>query len=352
MTGVTGAAGAAGTARHAPVGGSEGAREAVGEDDRPGQPLAISVVVPTYRRPDRLSRLLDALAAQTLAAERFEVIVVDDCSGDATAAVLSHRARTGLVRVRALTTASNGGPAMARNAGWRAALAPLVAFVDDDCVPVPGWLAAGLAAFDDPGVGVVQGRTAVPEGVDVTDLPTWCIWRDIDRAGPFFEACNIFYRREALAAAGGFDEAIGWWGEDTTAGWAVVEAGWAGGFAAGAVAVHDVERRGAWWMIRNGLHERNVVLLAARHPGYRRDAFWRPWASRRRDAAFVLAALGALTATRWRWAALVALPYLWSARPPLQQPGFVRTGLETVAVDAARTAGHLYGALRHRILVI
>lgn len=315
------------------------------------------MVVPTYRRPDRLSRLLDALAVQSLAAERFEVVVVDDCSGDRTGAVASAHARAGPLRLRGLATVANGGPAVARNVGWRAARAPLLAFIDDDCVPAPGWLEAGLTALGagprvGPPTGVVQGRTAVPDGVDVTDLPTWCIWRDVDRAGPFFEACNIFYRREALAAAGGFDEAIGWWGEDTTAGWSVVESGWGRAFAADAVAVHDVDHRGAWWMVRNGLHERNVVLLAARHPGYRREAFWRPWASRRRDAAFVLAVLGTVAAIRWRPAAVVALPYLWSARPPRRRPGFVRTGFETVAVDAARTTGHLYGALRHRILVL
>ena len=52
-----------------------------------------------------------------------------------------------------------GGPAAARNEGWRAAGAPLVAFTDDDCVATPVWLEEALrAAREEPGA-IVQGRT-------------------------------------------------------------------------------------------------------------------------------------------------------------------------------------------------
>ena len=44
------------------------------------QPLELSVIVPTYDRPDAIARFLDALVRQTLAPERFEVIIVDDGS--------------------------------------------------------------------------------------------------------------------------------------------------------------------------------------------------------------------------------------------------------------------------------
>jgi glycosyltransferase involved in cell wall biosynthesis len=313
----------------------------------------ICVVVPTYRRPDRLRRLLDALARQTLEADRWELIVVDDSSRDpAVDELLAELPALVSCDARALRTARNGGPALARNTGWRATRAPVVAFLDDDVVPSPGWLAAGLTAFDTPSVGVVQGHTCLPDGVDVHDLPPWSLWRDVEEPGPFFEACNIFYRRAALEQTAGFDEEMRWWGEDTTVGWQVVEAGWDRTFCDAARAVHDVEVRGPGWFVRNGWIEHHVVELAARHPGYRHEAFWQPWAFRKRDAAFVLAAVAAVAGLRWRPAWLGTLPYLWWGRPSIRNRPFLRLCVEVVAVDAARTAGHLLGAARHRILVI
>jgi glycosyltransferase involved in cell wall biosynthesis len=313
----------------------------------------ISVVIPTYRRPRGLKDIIDALAAQTLAADRFEVLVVDDCSGDETERVLKSLMDEAPFRLRSLRTPANGGPAVARNIGWQAAAAPLLAFIDDDCLPEPGWLHAGLVALqDNPRLGVLQGCTRAPSSVDIARLQGWYLWRVILQAGPFFEGCNIFYRREALAPVLGFDEEIGWWGEDTALGWKVVEAGWERGFAEDAVAVHDVEVRGWWWYLKNGYREGNVVRLAAEHPGYRAEAFWRPWAFRKEDAAFLWAVAGLLLAIRWRPAALVALPYLWWRRPSVRRPGFVRMCCQVVPVDAARAVGQLSGAVRHRILVV
>ncbi|MEQ1788540.1 MAG: hypothetical protein ABL966_15915, partial [Acidimicrobiales bacterium] len=92
--------------------------------------------------------------------------------------------------------------------------------------------------------------------------------------------------------------------------------------------------------------------LAARHPGYRAGAFWRPWAFRRNDALFALGLAGVALGP-WQPVALAAaLPYLWKARPSVRQPQFVRAGAEIVAVDAARFVGHVAGALRNRIIVV
>jgi cellulose synthase/poly-beta-1,6-N-acetylglucosamine synthase-like glycosyltransferase len=313
----------------------------------------IAVVVPTFRRPDRLRRLIEALSAQTLEPQRWEVVVVDDCSCDAAVDDVLSELR-GLVpcAARALRTTRNGGPAVARNVGWRSTDAPIVAFIDDDVIPGPEWLEGGLGEFTDQRVGVVQGHTSLPQGVEVEDLPQWALWRSIDAAGPYFEGCNIFYRRDALEGSGGFDEAIAWWGEDTALGWQVVEHGWRSSFCAAAFAVHDVVERGPSWFVRNGWWEQHLVALAARHPGFRRDAFWRPWAYRRRDAAFVLALVAGTIGLRWRPAWFGVLPYVWLGRPSIRKPHFVRRCIETLAVDAARSAGHLVGAARSRVLVV
>lgn len=314
------------------------------------------MVVPTHRRPRRLQRLLAALEAQTLPVERFEVVVVDDASGDETAAVLAAATAGATFTLRALTTTSNAGPAAARNLGWQATTAPLLAFVDDDVVPAPGWLAAGVDALAaDDRLGVVQGRTTTPPGTPpVVALPRWSLWRVVDAPNPFFEGCNIFYRRDAVEAARGFDEAIGWWGEDSALGWSVVEAGWGRGFADDAVAAHDVEHRPVTWFVRQGLNHRNVVTLAARFAGYRAEACWRPWAFRRRHALLVAAVAGVAGAAARRSSVplLAALPYAWEARPPLRRRSRVRTFAQTTLVDAACVTGCLRGSIEHRTLVL
>lgn len=315
----------------------------------------VAVIVPTHRRPDRLRRLLDTLATQTIDPSRWELLVVDDCSDlQAVDDVLASLGDFVPCAARSLRTPHNGGPAAARNLGWRESTASVIAFVDDDVVPDPGWLEAGVDAFEDATVGVVQGETRVPDGVDVRALPPWSLWRQIEGLTPFFEGCNIFYRRAALEQTTGFDEQIGFYGEDVALGWQVVEAGWDRRFCRDAGVVHDVEIRGTGWFARNGWLEKHVVALAARHPGFRREAFWRPWAFRKRDAAFVLALASAASAAGLRWppALLGILPYLWWGRPSIRDRRFLQRCAETVAVDAARSAGHLTSAIRHRALIV
>lgn len=173
------------------------------QTDRPAN-FMVSVVVPTYRRPQLLLRCLQALGEQTLDAGAYEVIVVDNagCSQTrrAVEAFAGRLEETGPT-VRYLQETSRPGPAAARNRGWRAARGEVIAFTDDDCVPQRQWLAAGLAAFSDGELGVM-GQTVVPVSPDPTDYE-----RNLARLSEgHFITANCFYRRKALEAAGGFDE--------------------------------------------------------------------------------------------------------------------------------------------------
>lgn len=310
----------------------------------------ITVVVPTYCRSHLLERLVAALEAQTLSPERFEVIIVDNGSPDDTSARLATLADTSRLRLYHLRIEPNRGPAAARNVGWRRSAARVIAFLDDDCAPEPGWLATGLdAVIRDNRIGVVQGCTRKPDGASLKD---WTLWREVTGPSPFFEACNIFYRCAALEQTGGFDEAIGHYGEDTALGWSVLEAGWSRDYAECAVVRHDVEDRGVRYHIRTGLLERNVANLAKRHPGFRQEAFWRPWAFRPENAAFALATVGLLLAIWRRPALLLVIPYLYLRRPPRGHPRPARLLIERFVVDAARFAGMRIGSLRHRIVVL
>lgn len=92
---------------------------------------ALTVVVPCFRCTGTIERALASISSQTLVPA--EVILVDDCSGDATLEKLwelQRRYGAGWVRVIALR--DNGGPARARNTGWNEASHPYVAFLDAD----------------------------------------------------------------------------------------------------------------------------------------------------------------------------------------------------------------------------
>jgi glycosyltransferase involved in cell wall biosynthesis len=116
----------------------------------------LSVVICTRNGADKLSTPLDSLEHQTVSDSEFEVIVVDDGSTDQTSAVAERHG------VRVVRLADNAGVGAARNAGVSAALAPLVAFTDDDCEAAPTWIAELVAAFEDPRVDAVGGRV-IPE---------------------------------------------------------------------------------------------------------------------------------------------------------------------------------------------
>jgi glycosyltransferase involved in cell wall biosynthesis len=312
--------------------------------------LAVTVVVPTYRRSDRLPRLIAAMEAQTLPSDRFEVVVVDNGSNDDTSAVLEQLAAATTVQLRPLVITENRGPARARNLGWRSAAAPVVAFTDDDCVPEPQWLEWGLRTIcADPSVGVVQGCTLKPLGS--YGYTRWTSFREITSPSPWFEGCNLFFRREALEAGGGFDEGIVFGGEDSVAGWSVVAAGWRRDFERAAVVRHDLGERPFGWHLAMAWKEGDLLGVVARYPQMR-AMFWRPWALRPLNVAFAAGVVGTVVALWRRPALLLWLPWVLLRRPPLGTRHWFRYLGERFLHDSAVFAGMKAGAIKHRQAVL
>ncbi|WP_175667016.1 glycosyltransferase family 2 protein [Burkholderia multivorans] len=168
-------------------------------------PPVVSVVVPTYRRPDLLERCLDALCVQVFDPTTYEIIVVDDDpAGSARPVVDACRARmTDVPAIRYLSAPDTQGPAGARNVGWRSARGALIAFTDDDTIPDPTRLRHGAAALlAEPSAAAAAGRIEVPLRPRPTDY-------ERDAAGlahAEFATANCFVRRAALERVGGFDE--------------------------------------------------------------------------------------------------------------------------------------------------
>ncbi|MGH9137292.1 MAG: glycosyltransferase family 2 protein [Acidimicrobiales bacterium] len=326
----------------------------------------VAVVIPTYNRAHLLPRLLTALRAQ-VDTPPFEVVVVDDCSTDDTAHVLataaSHPPASPLVSVR--RTSRNAGPAAARNIGWRASRAPLVAFTDDDCVPHPGWVATMAAALQD--ADVVQGRTTADQSGFVRRGPfprmqIYEHWSD------YFAGCNVGYRRRVLERLDGFDETFRRpFGEDVDLGWRAVESGATTGWADNAVVVHDVETTGDivrdWFRwVRDTSRTQWAALTVKRHPVFRRTMY-RRWFFRSTHPPTLLAIAGVgglltpgRTRRRWLWAAALGVPYVMNRLAADRLPVGLKARIvmlpPTFVGDVAEVAAVLRGAIRFRTVLV
>ena len=199
----------------------------------------ISVVIPTFNRSGSLDRVLTALDAQDPVPGGFEILVVDDGSTDDTAATVArHPAASYLAQ-------ANAGPAAARNRGWRAATADLIAFTDDDTAPARGWLVELVAAFQqDPPPDAVGGTVVAMQPGFLADFVQLegQVHHRVDEEGHvrYLVTANAAWRRNALAALRGFDETFAIAsGEDTDLSMRAREAGMALTIADGAEVAHD-----------------------------------------------------------------------------------------------------------------
>lgn len=321
--------------------------------------IRVSVVVPTFNRAARLPALIAALEAQTLPSQDFEVIVADNGSEDQTKAVLADLRLRSKLDLQWVSISKNSGcPAPARNLAWRTARAPVVAFTDDDCLPSPRWLEAGLAKLEGSGVGIVQGRTLPDPSVP---LEGW--WRSI-RVEEFshrYETCNVFYRTDVLEAVGGFDEGAhfsldaGLGGEDVDIGWKARRLGVAAEFAPEALVHHAVTHAGLAYHFRCALRLGNWPLLVRRFPEMRRELLFYRVFMGRRHIAFLAGVAGIAAAPFWLPALGLAAPYavLFLVRNP---PRFGRreiiSKLLEVPFDAAVISGLVIGSIRERTLVL
>ncbi|MEY2399647.1 MAG: hypothetical protein QOJ00_2821 [Actinomycetota bacterium] len=319
------------------------------------RPPTVSVNIAVKNRRALVAACLDGLAAQTV--EGFEVVVVDNGSTDGTRELLDERAADPTVPFALRVFSCDGSLGAVRNAGVTASRADIVAFVDSDCVPTPQWLERGLAYFVDDRVGTVQGAT-LPDPV----LPRgrWDATQELTKFTGRYEACNLFYRRKLLEEAGGFDERIGFFGEDSMAGWAVRRLGFDERFAPDALVHHTVTFPGVRWHWRRALGYGNWNALVRRFPEMRamlwHRVFLRPDGARTIAAFVGLIALAVALLTRSSAALGVAVallaPFVWRHRPYSLRPIAFVDSVASAGFDAAIELALLWGSIRERTLVL
>ncbi len=157
--------------------------------------IGVDVVIPTFRRPEALSKCLLSLEKQTVMPDSIEV--VDDSDTDY-------------------------GPGTSRNIGWKRGSASVVAFLDDDCIASPNWIETIKRIFENKNVGGIEGAmTTEDHDGNIIDYnpPNRFKW---DR----FKTANLIIRREALEKVNGFDERYHLHREDTDLAWKVIDAGY------------------------------------------------------------------------------------------------------------------------------
>jgi mycofactocin system glycosyltransferase len=224
----------------------------------------VTVVVPVYADPDRLRRCLAPLA------DGPRVIVVDDGSPDPSriAAVADE------IGAHYIPHPSNRGPAAARNTGLGAARTPLVAFLDADCVPPPGFPGRLLDHLTDPAVGLVAPRIVSSElgrgpiaayervrsALDMGSQPA--------RVRPYstvwyVPSAAMVARRDALGR--GFDEGLVL-AEDVDLVWRLHDAGWQVRYDPAVVVAHEDRVHPSAWYRRRVAYNESVAPLLIRHP--------------------------------------------------------------------------------------
>jgi len=172
----------------------------------------ISLIIPAYNEENYLPACLDAIM-QNVAGKAFEIIVVDNNSTDGTKEVVGRY--PGVTYV----FEPNKGITRARQRGFTASRGDILAYVDADTLPPPGWIEQiekqfgkreQLACLSGPySFYDVSGlRNFISTAWFVAARPLYAL------TGYMLVGGNFAIRREALAKMGGFDSTIEFYGED------------------------------------------------------------------------------------------------------------------------------------------
>jgi glycosyltransferase involved in cell wall biosynthesis len=196
-----------------------------------------SIIIPTFNGASRIGSCLDSVVKQT-AGRGVEILVVDDGSTDNTASVV-----TNFPSVRLITQA-NAGPASARNHGALQARGAILLFTDDDCVPMPDWLQAMLAPFEDPEVVGAKGvyrthqKSLAARFVQIEYEDKYRLMASLPNID-FIDTYSAGFRRDRFLEMAGYDTSFPVaCAEDIELSYRMSARGWKMKFVQGAIVYH------------------------------------------------------------------------------------------------------------------
>jgi GT2 family glycosyltransferase len=302
--------------------------------------MTVGLVIVTYNAAAFIGRSLAAVAAQTRPPD--EVVIVDNASSDGTRQAIERATAGWSIPVRVVPAGGNLGFAAGNNRG--VALLPhsdLIALLNPDAFPEPGWLAALLSAAEaHPGAGsfasrlMLDGKPGRLDGVGDVCHVSGLVWRhahdrreqdvpEAGRSGPVFSACAAaaLYRRDDWVRLGGLDERFFCYVEDVDLGFRLQLAGRPCRYVAEAVVHHLGSASsgvGSGFAVYHG-HRNLEWLFVKNMPG---PLLWRylplhlvTWpllllwfSARGRGRSFV----------RAKWHAVRGMPEAWRARARVQ----------------------------------
>jgi glycosyltransferase involved in cell wall biosynthesis len=325
----------------------------------------VSVIVPTRNRAEYVRQLLDALAGQSYAASKLEVIVVDNDSTDNIEAIVREAAEHSGRNIRYVRK-RNDGPAASRNRGAELATGEILAFTDSDCLPAANWLTEGVHAFDRPEIGVVCGPI-IP--VDVGRGDPFFVHQilPVTREEGLFPTANVFYRRECFLRLGGFDETLRTYpwgqpigGDDTEFAWRVKRSGYQSAFVASASVRHQASEIAPHQYMLNSLQAQILPRMVRTAPELRDMCLYRRYLVTKNNGLFLLLLVGAALARKQPYALALGLPWLRSvwpiltidAWPPKRWPRMALRLALHLESSLLLEAALIYGSVRNRRLVL
>jgi len=177
--------------------------------------VKVSIIVPTYQRPELLKRCIEWLMTQDFLKEEYEIIVVTDGLDEQTNNIISEsRVNKLFSNIFCYSLPEKKGPAAARNAGWKIAKGNLILFTDDDCIASGDWVKNYFNAFGFYGQSIIAftGKIIVPLSTSPTDFELNTA--HLEKAD--FVTANCACSKMALDKVNGFDEKFTMaWREDS-----------------------------------------------------------------------------------------------------------------------------------------
>jgi glycosyltransferase involved in cell wall biosynthesis len=184
--------------------------------------ILISVIICTYNRSEYLTKAIQSLIDQHTSKDKYEIIIVDNCSTDSTKGVVEQFSNEGKSNIRYIYE-PNLGLSFARNTGWCNAKGKYVAYLDDDAIACPGWLDKILEVFETvtPRPGCVGGRVEpIWESARPEWLSDWLLhglaiinWSETPHvltnlSAEWLVGANIAFPMDILKNAGGFTSSL------------------------------------------------------------------------------------------------------------------------------------------------